>query len=118
MWSSERSLPENSGTRPWRGTPMHSADVFRRIRILIVGAALLSGPALSAQTPAAPMERITFEEAVRRALDNSPTVAQAATTILRAEGLLQQARAATLPNAIAVFSPSTLDTGRSFDGTV
>jgi outer membrane protein TolC len=73
---------------------------------------------LAAQTPAPTMERLTLDEAVRRALERNPTVAQASQAILRAEGLLQQARAATLPNVNALFSNSTLDSGRSFDGTV
>jgi outer membrane protein len=71
-----------------------------------------------AQTPAPPMERVTFEEAVQRALKNSPTIAQAAEAVLRAEGLLQQARAATLPTVTAFVSNATLDTGRTFNGVV
>lgn len=70
---------------------------------------------LSAQ-PA--MERVTLEEAVARALKNNPTIAAAAQAVLRAEGLLQQARAATLPNASAVFVNSVVDTARGFNGVV
>ena len=40
-----------------------------------------------------PVETVTFDEAIARALEKNPTVAIAATNILRAEGLLQQARA-------------------------
>ncbi len=75
-------------------------------------------PQPTASSPSPAMERITLEEAVRRALDKNPTVAQAAEAILRAESLLQQARAATRPSVNAFFSNSTLDTGRSFGGTV
>ncbi len=72
-----------------------------------------------AQTPAAPaMERVTFEEAIQRALANNPTIAGAAEAVLRAEGLLQQARAATRPGVNAFVTNSTLDTGRSFNGVV
>src|SRR5262245_34801246 len=42
-------------------------------------------------------EQVTFDEAVKRAMDRNPTVLAAATDILRAEGLLKQARAVTLP---------------------
>lgn len=60
--------------------------------------ALVAGSATaSAQTPAgdASMPRVTFEEAVRRAVENHPSVAQAATGILRAEAVLQQTKAQT-----------------------
>ena len=40
-----------------------------------------------------PMETITLDEAIQRALKNNPTIAQASQGILRAESLLQQARA-------------------------
>jgi len=70
-----------------------------------------------AQTPP-PMEKVTLQEAVTRALANNPTIAQAAEAVLRAEGLLQQARAATMPTVNAFVTNATLDTGRSFSGTV
>jgi outer membrane protein TolC len=65
-----------------------------------------------------PMERVTLDEAVQRAMKNSPTIAQAAQAVLRAEGLLQQARAATLPNLSASISTSTIETERGFDDVV
>ena len=71
---------------------------------------------LSAQTPA--MERVTLDEAVRRALAGNPSIAQAAEAVLRAEGLLQQARAATMPAASAFFNNATLDSSRTFNGVV
>jgi outer membrane protein TolC len=64
------------------------------------------------------MERVTLPEAVTRALANNPTIAQAAEAVLRAEGLLQQARAATLPALNAFYTNATLDTGRTFNGAV
>jgi multidrug efflux system outer membrane protein len=69
-------------------------------------------------TVAQPSERVTLQEAVTRALANNPTIAQAAEAVLRAEGLVQQARSATLPMANFFYSNSTLDTGRSFSGVV
>src|SRR5436190_785595 len=65
-----------------------------------------------------PGERGTLEEAVARALKNNPTIAAASQAVLRAEGLLQQARAATRPNASAVFLNSIVDTPRGFNGVV
>ena len=56
---------------------------------------LLALPALaSAQN----MERLTFQQAIDRAVANNPTVAQAAEGILRAEAILQQVRSSSLPN--------------------
>jgi len=64
------------------------------------------------------MERVTFDEAVARALARNPTVAQAATGIVRAEGFLQQARAATRPTLGVGLSTAVLDSGRGFDDLV
>ena len=65
-----------------------------------------------------PVERVTLEEAVARALANNPTIAAASQAVLRAEGLLQQARAATRPNVSAAFVNSIVDTPRGFEGVV
>jgi outer membrane protein TolC len=75
---------------------------------------------LNAQTvpPASPMEIVTLEQAVERAIKNNPTVAQASQDILRAEGLLQQSRAATLPFITAGLSTLVNSTERRFDDVV
>jgi len=75
---------------------------------------------LNAQTapPASPMEAVTLEQAVERAIKNNPTVAQAAQDILRAEGLLQQARAATMPFITAGLSTLVNSSERRFDDVV
>ena len=64
------------------------------------------------------MEAITLDEAVQRALKNNPTIAQASQGILRAESLLQQARAVTLPNVSATFNNVLVNAARSFDDVV
>ena len=101
--------------------------MFRKSACLAVAANGVSGlllllifPALAnAQTPApAPIERVTFEQAVQRAIEHNPTVAQATTAINRAEALLQQARAVTRPTIGATFSNTTLDSQRGFDAGV
>jgi outer membrane protein TolC len=84
---------------------------------------LVASVTLTAQTPSVPptvpaMESVTLQDAVTRALANNPTVAQAAEAVLRAEGLLQQARAATMPGVNAFFTNATLNSGRSFNGVV
>jgi outer membrane protein len=77
---------------------------------------ILTTPAFAQIPP--PMEAITLDEAVQRALKNNPTIAQASEGILRAESLLQQARAATLPNLNAAFTNVVVDTERRFDDIV
>ena len=87
-------------------------------RVLTTGAALLLLASTAvAQTPPA-METVTLEQAVERAIKNNPTVAQASQDILRAEGLLQQARAATRPYLTAGFSTLVNSTERRFDDVV
>ncbi|HJZ75909.1 MAG TPA: TolC family protein [Vicinamibacterales bacterium] len=80
-------------------------------------AVALSASAVSAaaQTPA-PVVRITFADAIRRAQENNPTVAEAATGILHAEGLVRQARAATLLQLSGTVATTTLNRGVEFDG--
>jgi len=64
------------------------------------------------------METVTLDEAVQRALKNNPTIAEVSQGVLRAEALLQQARAATLPNVNATFSNVVVDTERGFNGAI
>jgi outer membrane protein TolC len=70
----------------------------------------------TAQTAPVPVIRVTFAEAIQRAQEKNPTVAAAAAGILRAEGLLQQARAATLLQVFGNVTSTTLNTGVEFDG--
>ena len=76
----------------------------------------LAGSPAAAQTTT--IEPVTFDEAIRRATTANPSVAIAAANILRAEALLQQARAATLPMISAEASNVTLDGAREVDGDV
>ena len=71
---------------------------------------------LSAQTPA-PVARVTFKEAIDRAIEKNPTVAAAAAGILRAEGLLRQARAATRVQVTGAVTTTTLNRGVEFQGS-
>ena len=61
-----------------------------------------------------PVETVSFDEAIARALEKNPTVAIAATNILRSEALLQQARSATQPRVTGSITNTTLDSGREF----
>jgi len=87
-------------------------------RVITAGPALLllASTALAQAPP--PMETVTLEQAVERAIKNNPTVAQASQDILRAEGLLQQARAATRPYLTAGLSTLVNSTERRFDDVV
>ncbi len=79
-------------------------------------AVFLVGPPVAAQTADPIIERITFDDAVRRAVANNPTVAQAASGILRSEAVLQQARAATLPSLNANLTTNVIGPVPSFAG--
>jgi outer membrane protein len=101
------------------------AGHYRRIRTISVGCAfrrtvaavcVLATPAFAQIPPA--MESVTLEQAVERAIKNNPTVAQASQGILRAEGLLQQARSATMPFVTANLSSLVNSTERRFDDVV
>ena len=80
-------------------------------------AALLGAAPLSAQTDA-PMERVTFREAVRRATERNPSVGEAAQAILRAEGLLEGAKSVFKPTLYGDVSTTILDAARGFGGNI
>jgi outer membrane protein TolC len=76
-----------------------------------------SAPAKAVALHTSPtVETVTFDEAIRRALEKNPTVAIAATNILRSEALVQQARAQIMPRVGVTATNTTLDTGREFNG--
>lgn len=54
-------------------------------------------PAAPAGRVPVPSARITFQDAINQSIQRNPTVQQASAEILRAEGLLRQARSAILP---------------------
>ena len=63
-------------------------------------------------------QKVTFDEAVRTALEKNPDVAEAAQAILRAETLLQQAQTVFLPTLDASVTTTVLDAERGFDESV
>jgi len=67
--------------------------------------------------PAA-IERVTFDEAVRRALESNPGVAEAVQSILRADALLQEARTVRQPTVSGSVTTTVLDSERGFDDFV
>jgi multidrug efflux system outer membrane protein len=62
------------------------------------------------------IEAISFDEAIRRAIANNPTIRQAAAGILRAEAILQQTRALSLPAIDAQLAVTTIGPVPSFAG--
>lgn len=84
-----------------------------RNRIAFVAVALLLPRCAAAQD----VERVTFEEAIRRAITNHPTIQQAAASVLRAESILQQVRARSLPSVNASFTTTVIDPVPSFAGS-
>lgn len=77
----------------------------------------ISAAVVAAQAPV-PAERVTFQEAIQRAIQRNPSSAIAAAGILRAEGLLRQARAATLFQLTGNATTTTVNRSVVFDGTV
>jgi len=86
------------------------------MRKTLFALAMALGPAtaLFAQAPA-PIERVTFDEAVRRAIANNPTLGQAAQAIVRAEGLLQRSHAAVRPTVSLGVSNALNNASVGFD---
>jgi outer membrane protein TolC len=78
----------------------------------MAAAIAVAGSALRAQGPAP--AAVTFEQAIARALDRNPTIAQAATAIARADVLLREARTALLPTAVMRVTNVTIDEARGF----
>lgn len=89
------------------------AQVFRpAVTFAIV---VLLSPTLYGQTPVV-VERVTFQQAIDRAIANNPSAAVAAAGILRAEGLLAQARSAMMPQVTGSVTTTTLNRGVDFQG--
>ena len=85
------------------------------LRVLVTTGvlALAVSRGLCAQT----VDRVSFDEAVRRAIANHPTVQQAAADILRAEGVAQQVRSQALPTIGAAVTTNVIDPVTRFSGS-
>src|SRR5688572_11938512 len=89
------------------GRPLH---VLVALTLACVAAGLQAGP--SAQE----LQRLTFDEAIQRAVTNHPTIRQAAVGILRAEAILEQVRSRSRPAADATFSTNVIGPVTEFNG--
>ena len=90
-------------------------SAFRRIQGVTL-AVVLFATAAHAQAPVV-VERVTFQQAIDRAIANNPSAAVAAAGILRAAGLLAEARSATMLQVTGSVLSTTLNKGVDFDGT-
>lgn len=79
---------------------------------------LAAAAAAAAVQEPAPVERVGFEDAVKRALDHHPTVGQAVQAIQRAQALLDQSRAVFRPLVTGVADETILDAARGFGDSV
>lgn len=86
------------------------------VRSILLAILLCAVPAY-AQAPA-PIDRVTFQQAIDRATKNNPSAAVAAAGILRASGLLQQARSATQLQINGAITTTTLNKGVDFGTSV
>jgi HAE1 family hydrophobic/amphiphilic exporter-1 len=87
--------------------------------VMALIAVLASPSAAVAQDTVLPMpEPVTFTDAVARATRDNQAVQTAAANVLRADALLQQARAAMRPTVSLQAVNTTLDGDRGFDGLI
>ena len=93
--------------------PVLATGAVLLFALMLATPAFAQAPAGSSQ-PA--IETVSFEAAISRALEKNPTVAIAASNILRSEAILQGTRAAVMPRIGASVANTTLDTGREFSG--
>src|SRR4030095_2111443 len=140
MWRFARLLPVAPSTRPvwltsWRrrearmrsGMGLASAgpegpavhlSVSRLARTLRVSASMLYFALLAAPAIAQTMPTVEFDEAVRRAIEQNPTVAEATQNIQRAEALSRQTTSFFKPFVSAGITNTTLNSERGFNGLV
>jgi outer membrane protein TolC len=91
---------------------MRNPCPLRSVRALAILTLVTALPAAAQQ-----VERVTFEEAVRRAVTSHPTVQQAAAGVRRAESIAQQVRARSRPSVDASFSTNVIDPVTEFGGS-
>jgi outer membrane protein TolC len=92
--------------------------MFERLRPALLLVAVVPVASAAAQADDVPGVRLTFEEAVSRALARNPTVGEASQAILRAQALLDQARAVYRPLVTGAAGTTVLDAARGFDGNI
>jgi outer membrane protein TolC len=100
-------------------TPAHAGvQAGTRLAVVVVGLCLVAASTISAAGQGVVPTRMTFKDAIARAIERHPSGQQAAAEILRADALLGQVRAAALPQVAASVTNTTLNDARSFGTTV
>jgi outer membrane protein TolC len=98
-----------------KGSAVHLSVLGLRLSATVLCLGWLTAPAFAqAQT----MPKVEFEEAVRRAIEQNPTVAEAAANIQRAEALLRQTKSFIQPLVSAGITNTTLNSERGFNDLV
>jgi outer membrane protein TolC len=75
-----------------------------------------AAPSLGQDEPGTAFERVTFEQAVARALARHPSVGEATQAILRTQALLDQAKSVFRPTLYGNVGATLLDDARGFNG--
>ena len=96
-----------------RGGPVRLALRTMQVRASFVCGLMFAASASGAQT----VERVTFEDAIRRAVTNHPTVQQAAADILRAQAVLSQTRGRALPSIDVSLITNVIEPVTRFAGS-
>src|SRR5262245_10817523 len=111
-----RNRSDASSAGP-QGPAVH-LSVSRPARAFRVSASILDLVCLAAPSVAQTMPKVEFDEAVRRAIEQNPTVAEAAANIQRAEALLRQTKSFVQPHVTAGLTNTTLNSERGFNDLV
>src|SRR5262245_45319585 len=85
-----------------------------RIEPYLIAIVLALTPGLAS---AQELERLTFDDAVRRAVTNNPKIQEAFAGILRAEATLQQVRSRSLPLVDVSFTTTVIEPVTQFAGS-
>ena len=107
-------IDEASSGDDGEGRPGAAAAGAVVVRALLVAPASAAAQGVALPAP----EPVAFADAVARATRDSQAVQIAAANVLRADALLQQARAATRPTVSLQAVNTTLDGDRGFDGLI
>ena len=91
---------------------MHRLLVAQIMKVCATGVLLLV--LVPSTVVAQGLERLTFAQAIERAIANNPTIAQATAGIMRAEAVLQQVRSSSLP-ALGLALTTTVTNPVKFD---
>jgi outer membrane protein TolC len=96
---------------------LRSPEGLRHFTLALTLVAQGFSPAIARAQAPVPAERVTFDEAIRRASEKNPTAAIAAAGILRAEGLLLDAQSAARLQINGTVATTTLNKGVEFQGS-